>query len=148
MNRIALNVGRLVEIRTTAGYRSSAEVDAIFVQVGREIAKVPVAQRVVVVSDWRHCPVMSSDACKTMVEHLTRSNTRVERSAGITSLDSPVAVLQFVRLLRESKHPDRRMFHDAEELIAWLSEVLSPPERARVRAFLLSNEVDPKQATR
>ncbi|MBV9946047.1 MAG: hypothetical protein JOZ69_04275 [Myxococcales bacterium] len=39
-------------------------------------------------------------------------------------------------MIRETGHSDRRLFFDAELLVAWLSDVLSPREQARLRAFL------------
>ena len=50
--------------------------------------------------------------------------------------DAPVAVLQFVRLIRDANLPHRKLFVHAKELYAWLSEVLTPEERARLRVFL------------
>ena len=136
MNHCAVNVGRLVEIRADAGYRTPEDVDAIFAQIGRELAKVPASKRVVVVTDWRRCPIMSDAASERMLSMITRSNPRVERSAGLVSPDSPLAVLQFMRLVRESKHPDRRLFQAALDACEWLAPVLTEAEQARLHAFL------------
>ena len=136
VNHCAVNVGRLVEIRANAGYRSADDVDVIFGLIGRELAKVPSSKRVVVVTDWRRCPIMSDAASERMLSMLTRSNPRVERSAALASPDSPLAVLQFMRLIRESKHPDRRLFNAALEACEWLAPVLTEAEQQRLRAFL------------
>jgi hypothetical protein len=63
-------------------------------------------------------------------------NSSTERSAALARQDAPIAVLQFVRVIREANNPARRLFFDEDEVYAWLSEVLSPAERGRLREFL------------
>jgi hypothetical protein len=41
-----------------------------------------------------------------------------------------------LRLTREAQLPYRRVFTDAHEMEAWLGEVITPAERARVHALL------------
>lgn len=141
VNRCRVNVGRLVEVRAESGYRSPADVDAIFAQIGQQVATVPESQKIVFVVDWRRCPVMSSDAAARMLPAITATNPRILRSATIASRESPTALMQFFRLVRESKSPDRRLFHDVAELESWLGEVLTPAEAQRLDDFL--NHRDP-----
>lgn len=136
MNRCRVHVGRLVEVRAESGYRSPADVDAIFAEIGEQVARVPESQKIVFIIDWRRCPVMSSDAAERMLPAITGTNPRVERSATIASKNSPTALMQFLRLVRESNHPDRRLFYDTGEVERWLDEVLSPDEAKRLHAFL------------
>lgn len=136
VNRCAVNVGRLVEIRADQGYRTTEDVDAIFAQLARETSKLPVGKRLVVLTDWRRCPIMSDAASERMLSMLTLGNVKVERSAALVSRDAPLAELQFMRLIRESKHPDRRLFHAGAELAQWLRPCLSDAESARLHAFL------------
>jgi hypothetical protein len=131
-----VNVGRLVEVRADQGYRTADEVDAIFAQIARESSKVPAGKRLVVVTDWRRCPIMSDAASERMLSLLTRGNGLVERSAALVDSASPLAELQFMRLIRESKHPERRLFHSPAEVTQWLGACLSDAEAARLRAFL------------
>jgi hypothetical protein len=140
VNRCAVNVGRLVEIRAEAGYRQISDVQAIFQSIGREMGKLPVHQRVVVVTDWRRCPVMSADASESLKNAIIGTNPRIERSASLVSRDAPTAVLQLARIVRESNLPDRRQFDDADELTGWLAEVLDRAELARLKAFLAYQE--------
>lgn len=135
-NSAAIRVGRLLEIRAEAGYRSPAEVDALFDMVAREIAKAAPARQIVTVVDWRRCPVMEAKAAERMLQRIVAANPRTERSAALATSKAPVAILQFMRLIRESRLPDRRMFLNAPELIAWVDEVLEPPEQQRLREFL------------
>ncbi|HET9955618.1 MAG TPA: hypothetical protein VFQ61_13985 [Polyangiaceae bacterium] len=135
LNTASVCVGRLVEIRVGAGYRSSADVDAVFAQIARAISTRP-NQIWVAVADWRYCPIMSSDAAERALAGMTRNNPQVERSAALASAHSPTAVLQFTRLVRESNNERRRLFDDASALIAWIGEVLTRPELTRLEEFL------------
>jgi hypothetical protein len=135
-NTARIVVGRLLEIRVAAGYRSVEDVDALFAQVGSEIDKFPSGTRHVAVVDWRFCPVMSPAAAEYLTAQMAGKNSRTERSAALARQDSPIAVLQFVRVIREANHPARRLFFEEDEVYSWLSEVLLPAERGRLRAFL------------
>jgi len=136
MNTCSLKVGRLLEIRAAKGYKTPEDVDALFSLIGPEIAKLPPTQRIVVVTDWRFCPILSDAASERLLAQITATNPRSERSGAVASRQSPTAVLQFLRMVRESQHPDRRLFNDVDMLVAWLSEVLTPPEIARMKEFL------------
>jgi hypothetical protein len=135
-NTCAIQVGRLLEVRVINAYRTAGDVNAFFDAVGVEASKLPSTQRVVTVADWRYCPLMSDEASEQARLRMTQNNQRTERSAALASRDSGVAVLQFLRLIRESGNPNRKLFFDADELVEWLSEILSPPETARLQIFL------------
>lgn len=135
MNTAAIRVGRLLEIRALS-YKSAADVAALFKTIAGEMARVPSGMQIVTVTDWRHCPVMSSDAAEQALVAMTRNNPRVLRSGALASQESPIAVLQFLRLVRESRHESRRLFFDADELSRWLGEVLTDTEKARLTEFL------------
>jgi len=135
-NSAVIRVGRLLEIRAEAGYRSPDDVDALFDLVAAELSKVARDRRIVTVVDWRRCPVMEATAAERMLQRMVSANPRTERSAALATSKAPVAILQFMRLIRESRLPDRRMFLNAPELIAWVSEVLEPQEQQRLREFL------------
>jgi hypothetical protein len=135
-NTAAIRVGRLLEIRLAVGFRNVVYVRQIFADMATEIEKLAPSVKVVVAADWRFCRVMSGDAGEALVHDLTRYNPRVERSGAIASEDSPSAVLQFTRLIRESANPDRRLFTDASAMAEWLGEVLAPNERRRLADFL------------
>ena len=140
VNRCANHVGRLIEVRVESGYRSVEDVDLMLAEYTRVVAKLPAAQRLVTAIDWRRCPVMSATASERMVPIMQRANPRAERTAALASRDSPIAVMQFNRIIAESKHPDRRLFYDPEKLVTFLGEVLTAPETARLRAFLSYEE--------
>src|SRR5215208_4816756 len=127
-NTARIQVGRLLEIRADAGYRTRADVDALFDMVEREVGKLPPNQRHLTVVDWRRCPVMSPEAVERIATRITATNASTERSAALAKSDAPVAVLQFLRVIREAGLPDRKLFFEERELTAWLKDVLSEAE--------------------
>jgi hypothetical protein len=126
----------LLEIRADAGYRTAAEVDLLFDEIDREVARLPKEVRHVTVVDWRRCPLMAPEAAGRIAARIAGMNAGTERSAALASADAPVAVLQFLRVIREAGLPDRKLFFDASEMQQWLAEVLTPTEAARLSDFL------------
>jgi hypothetical protein len=143
-NTAAIRVGRLLEIRADAGYKVSADVDRLFDDIEQQVRRVPQSRQVVTVVDWRRCPVMSAEAAQRVVQRILIMNPRIERSAALAVRDTPTAVLQFVRLIREARKPDRKMFFSAPLLIDWLSETLTLAESTRLRTFIAENDAPGK----
>ena len=139
-NTASLTVGRLLEVRADAGYRTPEDVDAVFAAIGRELGKLPPDGQHVTVVDWRRCPLMSPEAAAYMGKMISGINASTLRSAALASETAPLAVLQFVRLIRDANLPDRRLFVGAAELHTWLAEVLTPVESARLKAFLAEGQ--------
>jgi hypothetical protein len=136
VNTVAIVVGRLLELRLEAGYRSLQDVELVTRAIQRELVRLPLALRVVTVVDWRRCPLMHEEAATRLIENLRTGNPRLQRSAALASQKSSVAVLQFLRLVREGGNAERRLFYEQEPLIEWLAEVLTPEELTRLREFL------------
>ena len=140
-NTAVVNIGRLLEVRVAWGYRSVSDVDALFNEIAHEVStKVPFGKRVIAAVDWRLCPMLSTEASDRALERMTRANPRTERSAALASSASPATVLQFLRLVRESQHPDRKLFFSEGDMTAWLDPLLTSLERARLRDFLRAGE--------
>jgi hypothetical protein len=135
-NTAAIRVGRLLEVRAEAGYRTVADVDAVFDVLEREVAKLGPVQRHVTVVDWRGCPVMSPEAVERLAQRIALTNARTERSALLAGAGAPVAVLQFLRVIRDARLPERKLFFKRQELVDWLAEVLTKEEAERLLAFL------------
>lgn len=135
MNTAEIHVGRLLEIRVADGYRSVADVDALFAAIAAAI-QGKFCEQFVLVADWRSCTLMSSEAAQRALERMTRNNRFIERSAILSSPRSPTAVLQFLRVVRESNHEKRRLFQEISALVQWVAEVLTPEELARLGRFL------------
>jgi hypothetical protein len=135
-NSARIVVGRLLEVRLAAGYRNAAEVDALWDLIGRELAKLPPGQRHVTVADWRPCPVMAPEAAKRIAERMALNNARTERASALARQDAPVAVMQFLRVIRDANFPNRKLFFEVDEMTSWVGEVLTPDERQRMHDFL------------
>jgi hypothetical protein len=135
-NTAAIEVGRLVEVRLSVGFRNVEFVSQIFADMDAAIEKLPASAKLVVAADWRFCRVMSSEAGEALVSNLARYNPRIERSAALASENSPSALLQFNRVVRSGANPDRRLFTDRAAMTSWLGEVLTSHERNRLVRFL------------
>ena len=135
-NSCQVRVGRLMEIRILTGFVSEADVDAQIVRVKSVMATVPADTRVVVVADWRRVPVMSEAVATRAVSLLTTTSDRIERSGILAMPDSPTALMQFFRIVRESEHPRRKVVTSIEELEAWIMPLLTPSEIKRLVEFL------------
>jgi len=134
-NSVKINVGRLLEIRVDAGFRTEGDVDDLFDAITAEVRRAGVTKAIGAV-DWRNCPFMAPAAAARLTERMMASNTRTERSAALARPDSQMLVLQFLRVIREAKMTDRKLFLDPLPLLQWLDEVLTPDESLRLRAFL------------
>jgi hypothetical protein len=135
-NTAEVRIGRLLEVRATAGYRTATDVDLLFDSLELEIRKIPSGVRVVTAVDWRFCPLMSPEGAQRIRERIAATNEHTERSAALVNRDAPLSVLQFLRVIREANLPDRKLFFDQIEFIQYLAEVLTSGELARVHAFL------------
>jgi hypothetical protein len=136
-NTAEIRVGRLLEVRIAAGYRTVEDVDQLFDTLAAAVARLPDGQRHVTVADWTHCPVMTPTAATRLRERIAGTNARTERSAVLAVTDLPIAVMQFLRVIREAALPDRRLFFSSTEMLGWLAEVLTPAETDRVRQFFI-----------
>jgi hypothetical protein len=136
-NTAALRVGRLVEVRVDAGYRTIADVNQLSDAIDAEVGKLAPSQKVVIVADWRRIHVMSPESSARFRERMVLLNRRTERSAVLVSPEAPVALLQLMRLVREASCDERRIFDDFTELTNWLQEILTPEETKRLQEFCL-----------
>jgi hypothetical protein len=139
-----MTMGRLLEIRVSSGFRTIEEVDAMFRRVASVVAShlrgsgmnAQDSLRHVTIADWRKCVLMSTEAATRLQEGMARSNSNVIRAAALASRESPSAVMQFLRIIRDSQHDGRKLFFEEEQVVQWLGEVLTLTETARLRQFL------------
>lgn len=136
MMTIERKVGRLVEVMMRAPV-TRAEIDAS--GQGLRDAARELGGLVVVLADFRQTRFLLQEDAAHFIEVFRRCNKDIERSAILVSVASAVGVLQMERLIREANSPARRAFRDPREAAAWLDEVLTDPERARLRAVLSEN---------
>ena len=148
-NTAAIRVGRLMEVRVDAGYRTVADVDELFDAIDDELGRLPPTRKIVTIADWRHIPVMSPLAAERLQQRMALLNPRTLRSAALIDRGAPTAVLQFMRVVRTANFSDRKIFEDLEALVSFLQEVLTNEESRRLREFLLRTDVQaaPKPRT-
>ena len=136
-NTVEIRVGRLMEIRVDKGFASLDDVEAQRHMITEAMQTLAPTASVVIAADWRGCEVMSSDASNALGPMIGSFNARIERSALLAKDDAPTAVLQFLRVIRESKHPNRRLYQDLGEMTHWLGETLNRAELQRLTQFFL-----------
>lgn len=129
-------VGRLVEsvMRSPVTVEEIRAVDAAMFEAARALRRP-----IVIIADFRQTKFLLQEDAERLVGVFRHHNESIERSAILVSASSAVGVLQMERLIREAASPVRRAFRDPEEAIAWLDEVLTPPERERLRIVLASH---------
>jgi hypothetical protein len=125
-----------MEITVRTGFRNVEDVDTQRALINKALDPLPLDVRVVIAADWRTCQVMTQPAAAALGSMLASFNARIERSAILGSTTSPVAVLQFLRVVRETRHPARRVFEDRRAMFSYLSDCLSPAERDRLESFI------------
>jgi hypothetical protein len=137
MYTVQRNVGRLVESVMKARV-TRADIEA----AEREVAEIVRLSEgpLVIIADYRATKFLLEEDANFLVQMLRRYNAMIERSAILVSASSAVGALQTERVVRETKHPARRAFRDPHEAAAWLDEVLTPAERARLRVALSIEE--------
>jgi hypothetical protein len=136
-NTARINVGRLLEIDVSDGYRTVADIETMIEHIGGEIDAIGKVTPVVIVADWRACQTFAPDVADRTLRLLTRFTARIERSGILHRNDAPTSVLQVMRLIRETRFPARRVFTDTLALFQFLDPVLSPAEQAQLRTFVM-----------
>ena len=136
-NSCGIYVGRLLEIRILAGYRTSREVDELYEEIRAELTKIKEAQRVVIISDWRFCPPLSDEISKLLRERAAASHPRAQAAAAIVLKDSPADVVQTLQLIQENTSPTMRLFFEVPELLSWVHPFLTGAEFRRLRTFVV-----------
>jgi len=135
-NTCELTIGKLVEIRVDAGYHAPADVDAMIALMSHVLGSLPAHERIIIAADWRRCNVFAPSTADRALGMLTRNNPRLLRSGILIRPDSPMALMQVMRLVGDAQSPDRRVVTSTEALITWLSPVTTPKELARLKVFL------------
>lgn len=134
------NVGVLIELRFvgSATIEEIAAFEAKLVTLVRRIVKNG-RRRAVLCTDVRECLVLRPEVSDRMVRLMQNDNPHIERNA-VLGQSSALLSLQIKRFISESgEQGRRRMFADESQLMAWLSEVTTIAEQARLRAFLASS---------
>ncbi len=90
--------------------------------------------------DLRQAQVFPPLITERFIGLMSQLNPRLLRSAILIN-ESAVLGLQAERAMETAGHANRRAFRDPLELEQWLGEVLTEPEQARLRLFLLEGAV-------
>jgi len=132
MYHVENHAGRLIEVKL-ASPLSLEEVHQ-FVQKHLEtMHRIP--GKYVGVVNLLEAYVFPPAVAEGLVKLLSSAASHVERTALLIG-ESAVFGLQVGRVIRDSNNPNRRAFHDPHELIAWLSEVLTPAEAKQLQRFV------------
>lgn len=125
-------VGRLVEAR----FASPLDLDEVkqFVAEHRAIIN-RLARKYVGVVDLLQADVFPVPVAEGLIQLLSGVAPQLERTAFLIR-DSALFAMQAERVIRNSNHPDRRVFRDPEALKEYLGEVLDAPEQARLAQFV------------
>ena len=94
----------------------------------------------VICADWRVASVVSPEVSEVVAGMLRATNLLIKRSGILLSSESATFSLQTERLVREANNPQRRTFRQANDLLLWIGEVLSPVELDTARRFLESKD--------
>ena len=131
---VANHVGRLIEIRVVPPL--PIEDATRFLQ---EVVRLTAVQpgKIVAVTDLRTgLRTVDPNSIDFIAAIMRSENPKLERNALILSSMSPTFALQMERMVKTAGAVQRRIFKTRGEAEAWLGEVLTGAERARLRAFL------------
>ncbi len=124
--------GRLIEVKIASplGLEEVREFTQKYIAVA---SKIPV--KYVGVVNLLEAYVFPPAVAEALTKLLSGAASHVERSAMLIG-ESAIFGLQVERLIREANHPNRRAFRNGNELVAWLSEVLTPAEKKELERFI------------
>src|SRR5215470_4679452 len=95
-------VGRLLEIRVSAGYNTVDDIDQMMQMIRDSVATLPPEAKFAIAADWRNVKIMPPDTAARAREMLSSVNPRVTRSSVLTLPENATGNLQVVRLVREA----------------------------------------------
>jgi hypothetical protein len=125
------HAGRLLELRFAIITTSDEHLEIS----ERIIAHAErLGRRVVIATDNRATVHLPPSLQANIGRGMRAANPSLERSAILMPKD--ILREQLARVVRDANSPVRRVFRSANELKAWLAEVLDAGERARLDAFI------------
>jgi hypothetical protein len=132
MYSVENHVGKLVEVQLA----SPLGIDDVqrFIQ-GMMAVMQKIEGKYVGAVDMLGAHVFPSAVADRLSQLLAGASARVERTALLIG-DSAVFGLQVERVIRDANNTNRRVFRAPREMMAWLAEVLTPPEKARLERFV------------
>lgn len=131
MYSIESHVGRLIEVRF---WSPVGEGEAIGWRRDHDAMLQSVVGNYIIFADLSDANVFPPDMVEAYVATM-RNEPRLLRAALVLSA-SPTLSLQIQRILRDAFHPHRRAFREVREAESFLGEIVTLPERARLREVL------------
>jgi hypothetical protein len=133
-------VGRLIEARLES--KMSLEDTQLF-RTRMWTVLGAVAGKAVIIADLQRCELFSSEVAEKLLAMLKHDTPKVERTAFVIR-GSATFAMQVDRMIAEAAQAAaaagrpvlRRSFRDKAVAKAWLDEVLSTAERARLAEFI------------
>lgn len=132
MFTVERRVGRVIDIRVES-LMTAADADAFVNAVRARVLETPHA---VICADHRAVRIYPQVVTERLTFLFTSVNPHIDRAGLVVARSNATFSIQIERMVRESLNPKRRVFYEADELVAWLSEVLSEAEIAHIRAVL------------
>jgi hypothetical protein len=127
------HVGRLLEIRMASPI-TLEELGGFQGAILRVVSQTP-GTTAVGCTDLLGARVFDQAVTNRLVSIIRHENPRVERNALLVG-EGAVFSMQTERIIREAGSASRRAFRSTTDLTAWLGEVLTASERARLSTFL------------
>jgi hypothetical protein len=129
-------VGRLVELRLEQR-TTLEEAQQIRIKMYLMLGSMP--GKVAVITDLLRADPFSSDVADKTVEMFKRDNPKIERTAFVMRDGAFTHQIERIALdaaratsAEKKMSPQRRVFRDKLQAFAWLGEVLTDAERARL----------------
>ena len=133
MYSVANRAGRLLEIRVGSPF-TVPDAMALFKQIYKTMPREK--GLALVIADLRNLRLVDPAVVDLVTGFMRLDNPYVERNAFLVSEGSALLQIQSDRMVKQLGAASRRAFRHREEAEAWMAEVLSPVERARMRLFL------------
>ena len=132
MYTIENRVGRLVELRV-----ESPVTEEELMKFHDTLAKVckPIKGQIATCTDLAGATVFLQPVAARWIEIIKQESPIVERNAILVG-EGAVFSMQVERIIRQAGFKNRKAFFTSATLIAWLGEILTVRERARLEQFL------------
>jgi hypothetical protein len=131
-------VGRFVEVRISSPFELPDL--KLHVEAARRVLAAARQEKLIFCVDIRGATVFTQEVAAGLLELMRSDTPRIERS-GFLLADGAVFTMQVERMVRMAAHPSRRTFREANQCVAWLSEVLIAEERRELQRFVNSSGV-------
>jgi hypothetical protein len=99
-------------------------------------ATTAASDKVMFCSDMRQIDLFDKDEYDTIVWLMRRDNPKLLAASFLVKPTNAALKDQMVRMVEEGRHPRRRVFSSAEDLVAWASPMLTAEEQLCLEAHV------------